>query len=169
MLDEYSLWLEIEYDVSEQLSEIIENLAIGTDSKPFKPHITLIGGINPKTKNIENTLNQIFFNTKSFKLRLGKIETEMSHFKSIFLTCEENDELISLNSKCQSIFNKSYKYKPHLSLLYSDISQDEKIKVIEKYSCRKFEYSEVKVIAISLCYAKGDVNNWKILKKVILK
>lgn len=169
MLDEYSLWLEIEDRISLQLSEVIKNIAIEADSRPFKPHITLIGGINPKTINIVDCFDQISSDTKPFRLKLGKVITEASHYKSIFLPCEKDDKLISLNNKCQSIFNKSYEYKPHLSLLYSDTSQDDKIKIIKKYSCKKFEDLEVKIVAISLCYAKDDVDNWKILKRVALK
>lgn len=169
MLDEYSLWLEIEDCISLQLSEVIKNIAIEADSRPFKPHITLIGGIEPRTKNAEDVLDHISSSTKPFKLKLGKVMTEALHYKSIFLPCEKDDKLISLNNKCQSIFNKSYEYKPHLSLLYSDISQNNKIKIIEKYSCKKFEDLVVKIVSISLCYARDDVDNWKILKRVTLK
>lgn len=130
----FSVWIIPEVKDREYLQNIINNLAIKYNSPVFIPHMTLSGDIRLSIDEIEFAVEEIFKNTKPFKIKKTRVNQSELFFKTVFIEFELDKNLKNLYSLLSGKIRKDdlFAFKPHISLIYKFMPEEEKLKIIEK-------------------------------------
>ncbi len=165
--DLFSVWLVPEVKDRGYLQNIIDGLAKDYNSPVFIPHMTLAGDVRLSIDEIKSTVEEIFGNTKPFKIKKTRINQSELFFKTVFIEFELDDNLKNL----YSLFSEKIKkdglstFKPHISLIYKIMPGEEKLKIIEKLNI-KDEYTIESVFINAPKPGEKDfldVSGWKIV------
>lgn len=133
-----SVWLVPQEKDKLYLQEIIDKLAKENDAPTFIPHLTLLPGIEMEANDLKKILNEVFNQTKSFKINRTKISQSEQFFKTVFIELELDENLknlfMHLSNKTDS--RSIDDFKPHISLLYKTMPKEEKLKIIKNLSIK---------------------------------
>ena len=160
-LKEYSLWLEPKGKEYDELKNIIVDFSVETQSPLFDPHVTLLGGITMPVEKIMEKMKILIERKRTITLSLTAIDSTDLYYKSVFLECEKTNELMELNHEAQKLFAQAQEYNPHLSLLYSNISQIKKDLLLEKISHELVLPLSFRANSLSLWKAFGRADEWQ--------
>src|SRR3990167_6942781 len=162
-LNEYTLWLESESEKYTRLKNIIVDFSTEAQSPLFEPHVTLLGGISiaMTVEKIIEKMKTLTEKKRTITLSLTATHSSDSYYQSIFLECKKTKVLASLNHKAQKLFSQTGEYNPHLSLLYSNISQTKKNLLLKKISHKIVLPLNFVVDKISLWKALGLAERWQ--------
>jgi 2'-5' RNA ligase len=129
-----SLWLVPVKEDKEYLSKIVNDLAIKYNSPVFIPHLTLFGDTNIELDRFKKGVDKVFENVKPFKIKKTAVSQSELFFKTVFIEFEKSNLLINLFEslvKETGVKNDINNFKPHISLMYKLMSENEKFKIIE--------------------------------------
>lgn len=129
-----SVWLVPAKNDDIYLRDIINNLGKEYGSPTFNPHLTLFPGINIKLNTLKSVINDIFTNVKPFKIKKIKIDQSEAFFKTVFIEFELDEKLKNLYlALAEKTDNRNIAtFKPHISLIYKTMPEEQKLKIIEK-------------------------------------
>jgi|CXWL01.1.fsa_nt_gi 2'-5' RNA ligase len=158
----YHLFLLPHGAVAQTLQEIIEKLAHIHKSPVFFPHVTLLAcpeGFS-RSQMIEKT-KQLAQLCAPLYIALRDIEMRDEYYRSTYLRVVDTPELLACRLKALEIFAREdeFQYVPHLSLLYGNFPEKEKIE-----SMQHIELPQDAVFVadtISLFETEGTVGQWK--------
>lgn len=123
-----AFWLVPNKEQKKILEKTIRKLAKKTNCLPFEPHITLF--VTKKHKNTKFYKDILFKTAKNFEpisLLLYKLCYEQIFTKSAYFHINKTKKLLDLFAFLNGFFsNSDFEFKPHLSLLYSNLSELEK-------------------------------------------
>lgn len=120
----YSLWLVPSEETFKALSGIIQTLAQTFNTPVFKPHITLLSGLENENAEAIEKLSE----TKALVLAFKPATTGEEFFKSLFLPAEKTKQLLALKRLAKQVLqiDTTGTYIPHLSLMYGNIPDTDK-------------------------------------------
>ena len=155
-MNRYCIWLTID---SIRLRKIILNLAQKYHGPIFQPHLTLIGRTNVSL-NILKSATYSFANDFNLSNVQG-INTNFTneYFQSYYIEIKEKQILTQLHkTMCESLnINCDKNYLPHISLMYNNISKEEKEQIILPFDYDKpFDFRSIQITDCD-----GEVENWK--------
>lgn len=162
----YSIWLIPDSKSLKSLGRIIEDISFTTQTPKFEPHITLLGGFEGEEAELKEKFIKIYKNTNSFKVELVRTGYEDFYFRSFYMLASLNKKLLSLNEAIQRRFNRKEQYMPHLSLLYSNLKEEEKRKIISRLNLQL--PVKIKITKIQLLKTEGEVEKWRKVVEVSL-
>lgn len=133
-----SVWLVPKDKDRNYLQNIIQNLAKENSSPSFTPHLTLIPGTNMKLNDLIKIIDKVFEKTNTFKIQKTKVSQSELFFKTVFIEFELNENLKTLfNNLTEKIDKRSIEdFKPHISLIYKKMPENEKINIINNLSVK---------------------------------
>lgn len=155
----YSLWLMPNSDVYDFYQSLIERIAVHCHTSPFSPHITLLGTIDLEEKKVLQITEWIAALHASLNISLEDSGYEDVFFRSFYLKARRSDSLLALRATATMLFEREERqfYMPHMSLLYSDWSQEQKQELVLPELIRTFSVS-----GISVYRTEGnDARNWE--------
>lgn len=160
-----SVWLVPAKNDDVYLRDIINNLGKEYGSPTFNPHLTLFPGINIKLNTLKSAINDIFTNVKPFKIKKIKIDQSEAFFKTVFIEFELDEKLKNLYlALTEKINNRDVAtFKPHISLMYKIMPEEEKLKIIEKLEL-KDEFLIDKIVVNAPRFGDKDflnIENWR--------
>ncbi|MES2216184.1 MAG: hypothetical protein V4481_02715 [Patescibacteria group bacterium] len=167
-LDEYTLWIEPKGSAHDTLKSTIVGLANVVGAPVFEPHVTLVGGIHLHQKEIMNAMKELAHGTGPIILTFNSIFATEAFYKSLGLECNENDQLNNLRLAAAQAFSIPLSGKAHLSLLYSNASQEIKTDLIRTLPSDILASATFTAHSISLWQAKGTADQWKKVTEVEL-
>lgn len=147
-LREYSLWLEPENINLKHINFVVNKIQNKTKSIRFKPHVTLLGGLDEKESELINRIKS-FSKEKSFFIHFKKLSLGNDEFKTVFLECKKVKNLYKLNQLSQKIFRTTKPFHPHMSIVYGNFNKKQKALInseLKKYKLSYFSF-EVKNIS----------------------
>jgi 2'-5' RNA ligase len=160
----YSLWLEPTGDTAYKLQKRINGLSKKYGTPSFPPHVTLLGGLSASQTELVALTKTLATSVKPFHLKLSKAGYLNTYYQSLFIHVEQNKGLAHLHKNACRLFDcpdeyKGDRYMPHLSLLYGDLTQEQKEKILNIIG-REFhiQFTVKKVILIN---ADGKPDQWK--------
>lgn len=163
----FSVWLVPQEE--KELSKIVKNLAQRYDSPAFIPHLTLLGGTTINFDNLRSTIDEVFEDERPFVIKKTKLNQSKLFFKTVFIEFELSDTLkklfLELSKKTDKIGLENF--KPHISLIYKLMPEDEKIRIIENLDVKNnFIVDSAYIVSPK----KGDadfldVEGWRVLYK----
>ena len=119
------------------------------DTAPlFEPHITLLGGIQGRSKEDVLALTEELASSSTiapFQITFDRVACGDIFHQCLFILCEKTEALLAANAAARRAFNvdaSAPDYMPHLSLLYSDIDISTRNALVEEEQSRLFNNKE---------------------------
>lgn len=167
----YSLWLEPSGDITYKLQQRIKELSQKYGTPVFSPHVTLLGGLTASQAELVPLVNTIASSVKPFDLKLTKAGYLDTFYQALFIHIEKNEALTNLHKKACRFIDCPDEYKnnymPHLSLLYGDLSQKEKEKILNNIG-REF-YTSFTTKKLVLIQTADKSEKWKKIHTAMFK
>lgn len=165
----YSLWLEPNGEVAYKLQERIKKLSKKYETPLFVPHVTLLGGLQASETELISLTNTLASSLHVFDLKLTKAGYHDRFYQSLFIYIDKSNKLKEARNLACRLFdcNGPEEYSPHLSLLYGDLSQNEKERILNIMG-REFHVS-FSAKSIVLMQTEGTPDRWKKIHTSVFK
>ncbi len=164
----YSLWLEPSGDIAYRLKERIKELSKKYKTPVFSPHVTLLGSIKSTETELIPITNTLASSQAPFELVLTRAGYRDTFYQSLFVHVNENSHLKELrNMACRLYDSDEDGYMPHLSLLYGDLTQKEKERILNIMG-REF-HIRFPVNSIVIMQTDGLPDKWKKVHTAVFK
>jgi len=163
--DKFSLWLRPHGDVAFALQQRIDELADKYGTPSFEPHVTLLGGLTGRETGLIQLTDTLASYLHPFELKLTEAGIGNTYYRSLFACGKETEVLLKARENARRLFdvdvgkNSEDDYFPHLSLLYGELSRDEKQRILNVIG-RKF-YITFTVQNLLLVKTTGKPDRWK--------
>ncbi|HLR25751.1 MAG TPA: 2'-5' RNA ligase family protein [Fodinibius sp.] len=163
----YSLWLQPNGDIIYRLQKYIKKLSTKYNTPVFEPHITLLGGLKSSETELLSLTNTLASSLHPFELQLTKADYTDRFYQALFIRIKENAPLKEARSLACRLFDcgQADKYMPHVSLLYGDLSRNEKERILNIIG-REF-YTTFSVKSLALIKSDGRPKEWKKIETVV--
>ena len=113
--------------VRDRLAGVIAGLAAEHGAPVFAPHVTMNGNVEAAEDTATRTLERLVAGVPPFEVTLTGIGHEPVFFRSLYLRAEPSARLTALHEAGQRAWRlDGPPYRPHLSLLYSDLPEEHK-------------------------------------------
>ncbi|XP_062016702.1 cyclic phosphodiesterase-like [Rosa rugosa] len=132
----YSVWALPPDDVTPRLKKLMEGLRAEFNGPYFDPHITVVGAITLTPEDALNKFKAASQAVKAYEAKVESVATGTFFYQCVFLLINPTPQVVEASAICCGHFgyNSSTPYMPHLSLLYADLSDEDKKKAQEKAS-----------------------------------
>lgn len=133
MSEVYSLWLVPDRgsEAYRRFDEVICELAAAWDDAPeFEPHVTILGGISEDQDTVLETTETLIQDQQPLELTFTAVQCSTTRYQCIFALIKPTLELLSLHQTAVQQFDiLPEMYVPHLSLVYGDMSIENRIAI----------------------------------------
>ncbi|KAK0578757.1 hypothetical protein LWI29_015730 [Acer saccharum] len=150
----YSVWAIPPEDVGARLKKIMEGLKSDFGGPHFEPHVTVIGAINLTAEDAAEKFKSACEGLKVYNCSVDRVATR-------HLLLHPNAEVVEASAHCCAHFgySNSTPYMPHLSLLYADLTDDEKKKAEEKINALDDNIDKLSFPITRLALWKTDIGD----------
>ncbi len=116
----------------DRLTGAIGRLAAEHGGPVFAPHVTLVDAFDGEERAVARELERLMAGVPPFEVTLAGAGHEPTFFRSLYLRAEPSARLAGLHDAGERLWGLAGRppYRPHLSLLYSDLPEDRKPAVI---------------------------------------
>lgn len=165
----YSLWLQPNGDIAYQLQERIKKLSKKYNTPVFSPHVTLLSGLKASETELVSLTQTLASCLHPTELVLTKAGYRNTFYQSLFVRVKNNSTFKEMRETACRLFDQSETgpFVPHLSLLYGDLSQKEKERILNIMG-REF-HIRFSVNSIVLMQTEGPPEQWKKIHTSIFK
>lgn len=164
----YSLWLEPSGNIAYKLQERIRKLSKENGTPLFSPHVTLLGSLYASETELIPLADTLASSVEPFELELTKTGYRDTFYQSLFIHVKENSQLRELrNNACRLFDCNEDEYMPHLSLLYGDLSRNEKERILNIIG-REY-YVRFSVNNMILMQTDGKPHQWRKVHAAMFK
>lgn len=132
--DVYSVWALPPQDVSDRVKKLMAGLRSEFGGPEFEPHVTVVGAISLTESDARDKFRAACQGLKSYPATVEKIATGTFFYQCVFLLLHPTAEVMEAGAHCTGHFGykSSNSYMPHLSILYADLTEEEKKRAQEK-------------------------------------
>ncbi|XP_047308578.1 cyclic phosphodiesterase-like [Impatiens glandulifera] len=130
----YSVWALPPEDVAQRLRKLMAELRSEFDGPEFEPHVTVVGAISLTETDAREKFVAGCEGLKTYNATVEKVTTGTFFYQCVFLLLRPDPQVIATAANCWNHFGykNSTPYMPHLSILYGDLSEEDKKKAQEK-------------------------------------
>ena len=127
----HSLWFTPGGRAREHLCKMIEELSARYQSPAFPPHITLLGGVKTDREAVIKEASAIAQVIEPFEINCEQISWEDAYFRCLYLQVTRTRALLDAHALASRQFGlpSAEEFRPHLSLLYAELANEEKAKI----------------------------------------
>jgi hypothetical protein len=160
-------WLTFQKEDEKFLQDIINELAKKYNSIPFKPHITGYRLINMELDKISIICENICNRFQPFSVEFLNILYSNNIWKTLFVNLKTSIVMNEIHNNFKNEFQKieTNVLDSHISLIYKNMPSNDKKEIIKNLKLKK----QFKINSISILDYSNKIENWKIVKKFILK
>ncbi|XVF25575.1 hypothetical protein REPUB_Repub13aG0223700 [Reevesia pubescens] len=132
--DVYSVWALPPEDVTARVKKLMEGLRSEFGGPEFEPHVTVVGAISLTAADALAKFKSACDGLKAYTATVDSVATGTFFYQCVFLLLHPTSEVVETSTHSTGHFGyrSSTPYMPHLSLLYADLTEDEKKKAQEK-------------------------------------
>jgi 2'-5' RNA ligase len=121
----------------DQLVATIDSLAAEHDAPRFQPHVTMLATFDSPEDRAARALKSLAAGVPPVELTLAATGYEETYFRALYLSVEPSAQLLALREAGQRAWALDPSpYLPHLSLLYSDIPDQDKQSLVGRIGIR---------------------------------
>ena len=159
----YAVFLLFEKNDKEYLTQIISKLSNQYGSQFFTPHVTVYGLVDTSLEELDEIILNSIEGIKSFNIEKNIISFSDDFWKTLFIEFKPNDNMLEINKNLTQHLSKfaKYEFKPHASLIYKEMSNDEKQKLSETIQIK----NSFKIIGIGIEVYSERIEEWKIIRE----
>ena len=152
----YCIWLTFD---STNLSKIILKLAQKYNCPVFQPHCTLIGKTDISLPKMKSAIDILISNYEPIEVHPIKISCTDNLWRSLYIELKEKQILTKWHEHISDLLSIKYDrgYLPHISLMYSSISLEEKKRISENIQLK----SAYKIQSIKIIDCDEKIDSWK--------
>ena len=159
----YSIWLMPSDKELMRYQDIIDEFSLQFDTPGFEPHITLFTGIETLTDDLVYQISVLAALTDTFELIFKELALKNNYFQAIYLKPDLNDSLSKMNEELTALFPAvNYAFKPHLSLLYGNISKEKKEEYLQQFDSPIL--GNFHATTLRIMKTVGEVEMWQIIE-----
>ena len=163
--EKLAFWLVPSLEAKAHFTSVIEELARRFDAPVFEAHVTLQGGELEQQRAIE-LLDAIACAHSPLQLQISAIESSEKYTKTLYVQFRPSKEASAISDDIarRAGSEGSYKFDPHLSLLYKTMPEAEKQELTREI---KVPFDQVLFEALKLISvpreikAAEDVHAWR--------
>ena len=156
----YSLWLMPPLHIHRRLKQIILRLSRGLCSPAFEPHVTLLGRLNGTETELVSNTRLLASRLNPIVIQFEQVDYLKEYFRCLFIRVAWSSELLDAYRTAVEVFgtDPQSEFMPHLSLVYADLKEEAKIKVIRDTGTSFQDCFQVQ--NIHLYSTSGSPENW---------
>ncbi|KAJ8761911.1 hypothetical protein K2173_006513 [Erythroxylum novogranatense] len=130
----YSVWAVPPEDVASRAKKLMEGLGSEFGGPQFEPHVTVVGAIALTEHDALDKFRSACEGLKAYTATVDRVATGTFFYQCVYLLLHPTSEVVEASDHCSEHFGykRSTPYMPHLSLLYGDLTDDEKKRAEEK-------------------------------------
>lgn len=130
----YSVWGIPPEEVGARVKKVMEGLRSEFGGPAFEPHVTVVGAISLTEADALHKFRSACDGLKAYDASVDSVATGTFFYQCVYLLLHPMPEVVEASAHCTGHFGfrSSTPYMPHLSLLYGDLSEEDKKKAQEK-------------------------------------
>ncbi|XP_010449444.1 PREDICTED: cyclic phosphodiesterase [Camelina sativa] len=131
--DVYSLWALPDEESEPRFRKLMEALRSEFTGPSFEPHVT-VAVATLTAEEAKKLFESACDGLKSYTATVDRVSTGTFFFQCVYLLLKSTPEVMEAGEHCKNHFKCSTAtpYMPHLSLLYAELTEEEKKKAQEK-------------------------------------
>ncbi len=159
----YAIWFLFEKNDKEYFSQIISKLSNQYGSPIFTPHVTVYGLIDTELEELDEIILDSINGIHSFNIEKNILSFSDDFWKTLFVEFNSNDEMQEINKNLTQHLSKfaRYELKPHLSLIYKEMSTEEKQRLSDTLEIK----NSFKITGIGIQLFSERIDEWKIVRE----
>jgi 2'-5' RNA ligase len=152
----------------DHLAAIIGGLAAQYNTPIFQPHVTMVATLMSDEDTAIGTLESLLAGVSSFDITFTEFGYEQTYFRSLYLRAKPSPQLTALYEAGRRAWKLDLPpYMPHLSLLYSNLTEEQKSPVIATVDLRLPLTIQIDAVELWADDHLG-VDRWRFVGKVPL-
>lgn len=130
----YSVWAIPSEDVGSRVKKLMGGLRSEFGGPQFEPHVTAVGAISLTPDDALQKFRSACDGLKAYSATVERVATGTFFYQCVYLLLHPTAEVMEAGAHCNYHFGykSSTPYMPHLSILYGDLTDEEKKKAAEK-------------------------------------
>ncbi|XP_021764214.1 cyclic phosphodiesterase-like [Chenopodium quinoa] len=130
----YAVWATPSKDAKIRLKKLMSGLRSKFGGPKFDPHLTVVGPISLTGKDATEKFRAACRGLKVYPAQAQEISTGNSFWQSVYLRLDATPEVLGISSHFDEHFGntRTTPYLPHMSLLYGDLTDEEKNEAIDE-------------------------------------
>ncbi|PKU80667.1 cyclic phosphodiesterase isoform X1 [Dendrobium catenatum] len=126
--DSYSVWALPPSDIKDRLKSLMSSLRSEFGGPAFDPHITVVGDLRLRRDEAIARFHSAIATLKPYTARIAGVAYGTFFYQCVYLLIHPSPEVVETSSHCCGHlgYKRSTPYMPHVSLIYGDLSDEEK-------------------------------------------
>ncbi|GLI64324.1 hypothetical protein VaNZ11_007551 [Volvox africanus] len=160
--ESYSIWAMPRGKLGDQLRGEIAHLAQRHGGPAFPPHVTVLGDIERPREEAQALMKELAAQVKKYRINFVNVTRGTFFYQCVFLLVAKDEGTMAAAAAARSVYGMTTPpYMPHLSLLYADLDDTEKAKVVEYETARLYgESSGYDTLLVETGYEVGSLALW---------
>ncbi|CAN7031687.1 unnamed protein product [Brassica rapa subsp. trilocularis] len=160
----YAVWAVPEEDVEDRLRRLMEGLRSEFGGPPFDPHLTLVGPQKLTAGEAKLMFEAACEGFKAYPATVDQVSAGTSYFQCVYVSLRHTVEVMNAAGHFMGHF-KAFTgklYVPHMSILYGDLTEEDKKKALEKASTldSSLDGLNFRINRVELWITDADVGSW---------
>jgi 2'-5' RNA ligase len=160
----YSLWLRPYGDLAYKLKERIDKYSEEFGTPSFEPHLTLLGGLKQNETELISMTKVLASRLHPFDINLTTVSYDDEFYRSLYVLAEKSESIMEAHKTARRLFldeddASASDFLPHLSLMYSNMDRNEKLRMINNHG--KNVNSSFEVHGVMLVKTEGTPDEWE--------
>lgn len=130
----YSVWALPPEDLAPRLRGLMDGLRSEFGGPRFEPHVTVVGAIARTEEDAVGKFRAACEGLRAYTAAVDRVATGTFFYQCVYLLLRPTAEVVEASDRCCAFlgYKSNTPYMPHLSLLYGDLTDEEKKKAQEK-------------------------------------
>ncbi|CAA0823680.1 Cyclic phosphodiesterase [Striga hermonthica] len=132
--DVYSVWALPPVELTPRLKKLMDGLRSEFGGPQFEPHVTVVGAVSLTEAEARDRFAKACEGLKAYGATVEKVAAGTFFYQCVFLLLHPTPQVVEASAHCCGHlgYKNSTPYMPHLSLLYGDLTDEEKKRAQEK-------------------------------------
>lgn len=124
--------------VAEEYQDNITRLSKKHNGPIFQPHVTLLAGTQQTEHDAIQRAETLAHALTPQEVQLKELSFGSTFHQCIYIRCQQQPELLEAAKASQDAFGEPpTSFTPHLSLLYSDVSESERMQIVSDVAAER--------------------------------
>jgi len=164
LANSYYLWLMPQKGMVDEFQKIIQDLSEAYDTPDFEPHVTLVSGLSGNEDHLVKIIDAFTRGKHSLSVTINGIDYMHGFFTALVFNIQNTPEIDLFNAQTREHLNPFDQgpYHPHLSLLYGDITEEEKEHIIANLNLlpRTITLDKLKLVK-----GHSEIERWRVIRE----